>query len=231
MRTPLLTSSLLLAAFGFGCPTVESPADFEDGPADSVDRDQDALHDGAELATLDAPATARGDGDVLDHDDEPVDNTPDEPEDDEPVVPGEDEPGEDLWDAAPPDVPNGTLLEGTIHCGLLTTSANLTWEKTGARWDQLPGGSTGLLPGLEVCTGRGPRTLQWDEEPSIYIEAGGLAHWLFPTAVADYWAGAVEPVGPEARSQDCLDVLDSYGLMWPVQLSFEVTAIYLPEGA
>jgi hypothetical protein len=131
------------------------------------------------------------------------------------------------WDSAPPsEIEDGWILEGTVVCGLLDRAAPKQWLKDGDVWTELPFDfSPRMLPGIEHCGSNSPKLLRWTDD-SMYIEAAGMAHWLYPSDTPDVWAGTVEPLGES--SPECDAALASHGLSWPVHLSFTVTGLVSP---
>lgn len=132
------------------------------------------------------------------------------------------------WEAAAPDVPDGSRLYGTLTCAVLAGPTEKAWQKQGDGWNEIPGFEGEVLPGLEVCLTDSPRTLQWDADGSITFVAGGWEHRLAPTEIEDRWVGETEPV--DEPSDGCRLNLAESALELPIALSFDRTDLIEPGG-
>lgn len=205
---PLAALSLVLVA----CerPTGES---FQPVPGDSAEDDEGPALDDS------------GDGDEQD----PTGDDGDDGNDDQNDDP--EDPVDEMWDAAPPDAPDGTLLYTDVTCGLLDGLHTKTFEKQGDLWIEIDGTGNGPFEELYPCMGRsgdgrGDKYLTWDDEPHIYMNAAGMDHDVWPTETEDYWIGEVNPM--EEPSRECVDNLASMGLSFPITMTLRVTGIDFP---
>lgn len=149
------------------------------------------------------------------NDDDSVDND-DAANDDDSATP---------WDASPPDVPDGTVLEATVTCAAFLAPTDKAWSKQGADWQELPGHSAELQPELAPCVVDGPRLLTWNDLPRIRFEAGGWEHVLEPGASEDRWVGGAQPMAPSA---ECLEALQGLGWELPLTMAMDVTDLVAP---
>ncbi len=173
--------------------------------------------------------------DLVDDDDDPADD--EDPRDDEDPAndedptddPGDDDPV-DGWDALPPEAGDGSLLTVVITCGLLQGPHTKTFEKDGDIWTEIESIGAGPYEELYPCMGRGgdargDKFLTWDDEPSLYMNAAGLDHDLWPTETEDRWFGEVAPT--EEPSRECVDNLASMGMTFPIAMTLEVIDVEL----
>lgn len=130
------------------------------------------------------------------------------------------------WDASPPEeIQDGAELEVTIQCGLMNGSGSGIFVKDGDRWN-MAYMDMHLLTGLEACSDESaPVYLEWDDVPSMYIDAGGYDHHLTPMADEDTWIGEVWP--RETPSEACQAGLDSLGITFPVTMTMTVDSLTL----
>lgn len=200
----LLASLLLLSA----CELVEAPGSEAD------------LDDGFLLVDERGPVgdlSFGGSGD--DDDDEPDGDPIDDDDDDEPEV----------WDVSPP-AELGTAIEGTITCGWLTAPLTVIFHYDGAAWQEehTDSGGVGPRPELLPCFGAPAEPefdhrLHWDDDGSMFFQAGGLDHDLTPTATEMLWLGPVGPTGgPDAG---CRDALQAAGIESPMIMSFRIESV------
>jgi hypothetical protein len=155
---------------------------------------------------------------------------PDEP--DEPADDDDDDDDEPLWDWTPPAAV-GVRIEGVVQCGWLAGPSNAGFEFDGQAWQQYQTeGSAEVRPELLPCTGAEMdpdfnKRLHWDADGSIYFEAAGLGHDLWPSTIELMWLGDVFPLGEP--SDACLHALEEAGVVSPMMMSFTVESIVYPD--
>jgi hypothetical protein len=207
---PLLSTVAALSLLLVGCTDMQGYG--PDGPSVDTSIERDIGDDSED------PNTGPN------NDDEP--NSDDDPDND----PTQDDPS-DGWDALPPDAPDGSVIHAVITCGLLDGAHDKTFEKSGDVWFETASSGNGVFEDLNPCMSRngggehGDKWLRWDDEPSIYMNAAGLDHDLWPTDATDRWIGEVEPMNEPSR--ECVDNLAARGLTFPVTMTFEVLSVEL----
>jgi len=131
------------------------------------------------------------------------------------------------WSPYEPQVPIGTVVSTDIVCGFLEGVGSITWTFDGERWPQT---TMNLQPLLELAPcfiAFGPGFLEWNGDGSMYVEAGGLEHYLDPTDLENRWGGTAIPIG--GASRDCLDALEQLDVEYPVPLTATIVGIEEPK--
>ena len=163
------------------------------------------------------PGTGSGDGE-------------DAGEESTPTPPGDDADADDTWDAAEPDVSNGSVVTFAIQCGLLDGEPVKRWMKVGASWEELrPEDGEAQVQAwqdLEPCFSGGGKSLEWGADGRIYIEAGGMGHDTEPTETEGRWFGAVRPLG--STTSECDAALAARGMSWPVAVGLSLISVTPP---
>jgi hypothetical protein len=131
---------------------------------------------------------------------------------------------------SPPQEPEiGTILTVDVTCGLIDGVGQKTFEYAGDElWDRIAGEGV-MYDDLKICTvPDADKWLEWDFSSSsaMMLVTAGLEHDLQPTDDPDRWFGEVTPI--DARSQECLDALDTHGLSFPIHMSLSVIDVAAP---
>jgi hypothetical protein len=143
---------------------------------------------------------------------------------------GDDDDDELPWDPSPPEAIEGTRIVGQVSCGWLTGPQDVSWERLGESWleESTEGGSTTVRPELMPCFGAPANPaydhrLSWYDDGTMFFQAGGLDHDLWPIGPEMTWLGEVVPTG--GPSPECLDALEAVGMELPVIMQLEIVAI------
>ena len=131
------------------------------------------------------------------------------------------------WDPTPPvDLPHGTVLVGSLTCGLFEGSAVKNWVNDGTAWLEQAGGSVTIRPEAAPCMAVGPKELYWWENGDIEFDSASWQHAFKPTATPGLWLGGGTPY--HSLNAACLEGLSALGLDVPVTMSLQVLAVLPP---
>jgi len=124
-------------------------------------------------------------------------------------------------------------ITGTINCGWLDGSLERAWTWDGDAWaEEHLEGDVQAWPDLTACYTAAAQPefdhrLAWYEDGTMFFQAGGLDHDLWPAASDFTWLGEVVPTG--GPSPECLEALEERGIVLPVIMQLVIHSIDAPS--